>query len=329
MVKMPVEKRNRNRELIAVVGTTAVMLGTYVMIQSTPVQDWWKGMTYDETMEVKTLRESLELTEKGERIFLATQPTIEGAEDFNEHCDSHHQDVALLGCYTNDKMYIYRVEQENLRDSNKVTAAHELLHAAWVRMGKDEREEVALALNELAREKTGWVNEELNLYDDDEKMEELYTRVGTKLRDVPESLEEHYREYFKNRLKIVEYYENYQEPFNKLKERNAELKERIDKLNVELTAGRDEYERRIRVLEAEVESFNACAASEGCFRSDQEFMMKRGNIQAEYIGLENLRNELNAKIDENNALVVEYNENQRQLGNLHDMLNSNVEKLDK
>lgn len=327
MAKMPVEKKSRNREIIAVCVTTVVMLGIYAVIQSTPVQDWWKGLMYDETAEVKTLRESLELTDKGERIFLAIQPAIEEAEGFNEHCDSHHQDVALLGCYVNDKMYVYRVEQEDLKDSNKVTAAHELLHAAWARLSQSEQEKVKAGLEEVGEANPEWIEEELGLYDEKEKMEELYTRVATKLREIPESLEEHYRQYFTNRLKIVEYYENYQEPFEKLKQRNTELKVRIDELNTELLAEKEEYEQRIKALEAEVESFNVCAAKEGCFRSDQEFATRRGNIQAEYLRLETLRNEINTKIDENNIYVVEYNENQRKLGGLHDMLNSNVERL--
>ncbi len=327
MGKVSGEKQNRNREIVAVLATTAAMLGIYAVVQSTPVQDWWKGLTYDETTEVKTLRESLSLTEKGERIFLATQPRIEEAEDFNGHCDSHHADVALLGCYVNDKMYVYRVDQEDLKDSNKVTAAHELLHAAWARMEQGERETVKRMLEQVEQQNPKWVSEELDLYDDTEKTEELYTRVGTKLQEIPEDLEEHYRQYFTNRLKIVEYYENYQAPFNELKERNAELKIQIDQMNAELLVGKDEYERRMRALEAEVDSFNACAASEGCFRSDAEFARRRGAIQTEYIELEKLRNELNAKIDENNALVLEYNENQRKLGDLHGILNSNVEKL--
>lgn len=324
---MPVEKKSWNREVVAVLATTAVMLGIYVVIQSAPVQDWWKGLVYDEPVEVKSLRESLGLTEKGERIFLATQPQIEEAEDFNEHCDSHREDVALLGCYVNDKMYVYRVEQEDLKDSNKVTAAHELLHAAWARMSTAEREKVEKMLDEIQRQNAEWANEELDLYGEAERKEELYTRVGTKLREIPDELEEHYREYFTNRLRVVEYYENYQAPFNELKQRNAELKARIDQLNTELLAGKDEYEQRIRALEAEVEDFNACAASEGCFRSGQEFAVRRGSIQTEYIKLEALRTELNAKIDENNALVLEYNKNQRELGDLHGILNSNVEKL--
>lgn len=325
---MPVERKSRNREIIAVCVTTAVMLGVYALVQSTPVQDWWKGLTYDEPAAVKAVRENLGLTGKGERIFLATRPEIEKAEDFNNNCESHHQDVALLGCYVNDKMHIYEVQREDLKDSNKVTAAHELLHAVWARMGDGERAEVEQQLRVVQRQYRDWVETELDLYKEEEKMEELYTRVGTKLREIPEELEAHYQEYFTNRLKIVDFYENYQAPFNELKERNRQLKEKIDKLNEELLAGKDEYDRQVQALNERIAEFNRCAAEKGCIKSDQDFAVRRGNIQAGYLQLEKMRGELNAKIDENNALILEYNQTQRDLGELSDALNSNVNKIE-
>ena len=72
----------------------------------------------------------------------ATQPVLEARESFNEHCDSHKTELSLLGCYTEGKIYVYEITEERLSASNKVTLAHELLHAAWERMGASEREEI-------------------------------------------------------------------------------------------------------------------------------------------------------------------------------------------
>lgn len=324
---MPVEKKAKNRELIVVCATTAVMVGIYAIVQSVPVQDWWSSLQYDEPERVAEIRKDLALTGKGERIFLATQPAVEEAESFNEHCNSHRKDVSLLGCYTNDKMYIYQVDREELQDSNKVTAAHELLHAAWARMSSAERERLERSLRIIQRQYRDWAKDELSLYDEEEQMEELYTRVGTKLREIPDELEEHYREYFTDRLKIVEFYETYQAPFEKIRQTNEKLKAEIDKLGVEISEKRAEYSSRLEGLQAGVNEFNACAEQEGCFKSLEEFNQRKAQLKQEESALNKLREDVNQQIDQNNKLVQEYNVNQMALGELNDALNSNMETL--
>lgn len=324
---MPVETKSRSRELVAVLITSLVMIGGYLVIQSTPVQDWWKGVNYDESAAIGEIRKDLELTDKGERIFLATQPALESAEDFNEHCDSHRMDVSLLGCYVKDKMYIYEIQHSDLKDSNKVTAAHELLHAAWARMSNGEREHVEKLLQDFKQQYPDWVEEELKLYGENEQLEELYTRVGTKCRDIPEELEQHYQTYFKNRLKIVEFYENYQAPFNKLQAESKELREKVERLGQEIETERQEYFTRLDQFDTQVAKFNNCADTEGCFHSVVEFQNRRTQLENERVSLNNLREQINLKIDENNAAVAEYQEKQKLLGELSNALNSNIEKI--
>lgn len=324
---MPVETTNRNREITIVLATSAVLLGAYALIQNTAVQDWWKGRWYSEPVAVNEIRQSLELTGTGERIFLATQPALESAEEFNNHCDSHKTEVSLLGCYTDDKIYIYNVQEESLHDSNKVTAAHELLHAAWARLSNSEREDVTKLLQQVQRDHADWVKDELSLYQEAEQTEELYTRVGTKLRDIPDELERHYAKYFSDRLKIVEYYESYQAPFNELKDQNTKIREGVLRLNAEIMSEQADYNAKLSALDQRIKSFNQCAETEGCFTSRDKFESERMILEAEKVALDNFRNQLNAKIDKSNALVQEYQQNQAMLGELQDALNSNLEKL--
>ena len=323
---MPAETKSKTRELVAILVTLSATLGIYAIIQSTWVQDWWKGLNYDESATISAIREDLELTDTARHIFLATQPALEGAEDFNEHCDSHRTDISLLGCYTGGKMYIYAVDLPELKDSNKVTAAHELLHAAWARMGKSERAEVERLLREFQRAHPDWTEAELTLYDESQKLEELYTRVGTKRREIPAELEAHYRRYFQDRQKIVEFYESYQTPFDELLEENKILQAKVAKLNQELESERASYFERLERLEAEIEEFNQCADTEGCFRSTAEFQQRRNHLETERNIINTIRTELNQKIDENNAAVAKYEANLKKLGKLNAALNSNIEE---
>ena len=328
MDKEPTQKSNRLKEGIAIVLMAVVLVVVYGFLQSDFAQDSWKAWWYKEPASVSTLRQDLELTGTGERIFLATQPAIEEAEAFNEHCGEHRDDVSLLGCYNDGKIYVYDVKLDSLRDSNKVTAAHELLHAVWSRLSRREKEQLGGWLEDFKREKIEWVEGEVSLYGEQERLEELYVRIGTKLRDIPDELEKHYQEYFLNRLKIVDYYENYQAPFRELREKNETIRVKVATLGAEIEQERADYEKRSAVLTQRIEEFNLCAGTAGCFATDGECTRQRAELETERLALAELRTKLNKKIDENNQLVMEYEENRKNLGELNDAMNSNIDKIE-
>ncbi len=321
------EREARKNSGIGWLVAAVVLLAGYALAQTDFAQDTWRGWQYTEPAEISEVREEMELTDRAERIFLATAPALETAEDFNAHCQNQREDVSLLGCYVDGKMYIYDVQSTELADVKKVTAAHELLHAAWARMNWWERDDLTQKLQKYEQEHQDWVESELEYYNDEEKMEELYTRVATKVRELPEDLEEHYRKYFTNRLKIVEFYESYQAPFEDLRAKCADLREKTDKLNMEIIAEREKYEADYGNLKEKVDSFNNCAATAGCFTSETEFLQKRKLLEDEGMNLQKARESLNQKIDEYNNMVMEYESYRAELGGLSDSMNSKINKV--
>lgn len=302
-----------------------VIISGWVMRQPM-VWDFWMGLGYEPSAQAEEIRDDLELTDKGKRIFAATRPEIEASGDFNEHCDSHDADVSLLGCYTEGKIYVYEITTEQLVAANKVTMAHELLHAVWERMGKWERTEVEGMLEEVYVQEQEWFDEELEPYAEEERLEEIYTRAATKLMNLPEELEEHYTKIFRNRKKIVEFYQEYEAPFVKLREEIEELEEKIEEVKLEIEQGKAEYLAEMEGLDARIDQFNTCADTAGCFSSQAEFTRRRNALVTEREGLEKMREELNTKITENNQRIIEYREKQTALGVLGDAMNSNIEK---
>ncbi len=59
---------------------------------------------------------------------------------------------AILGCYVTQRIYIYDVKDAKLDGIREVTAAHEMLHAAYERMSSSEQTKVN-ALLEVEYEK--------------------------------------------------------------------------------------------------------------------------------------------------------------------------------
>ena len=236
--------------------------------------------------------------------------------------------MSLLGCYTDGRIYIYEIELAQLASANKVTAAHELLHAAWERMGKSERRAVSELLEQLYQEQREWFDDELEVYDGDERLEEIYARAGTKLKDLPAELETHYAKYFQNRLKIVQFYQDYEAPFLALRSEMEDLAEQINLIAAEIEAERVKYLQDLEELEAQINRFNACANRVGCFTDEAEFARQRGTLLVGQVSLEQRREELNEKITVNNQRIENYRVRQEELGELSSAMNSNIEPVE-
>lgn len=323
-----VREKKWAKEIIATVVMLVVVWGGYQLISSYWWRDTWAGIFYEPASAVAEIQESLNLTDKGRRVFNGSTPVIEGRDEFNEHCDSHDAETSLLGCYTDGRIYVYEITNEELKDANKVTMAHELLHAAWARLGNGERERVVAWLDEVKTENAEWFAEELGPYEESERTEEVYTRAATKLRELPEGLEEHYAKYFADRQAVVTYYENYQTPFQKLKQRGAELAEETQKMIGGIEQKKAEYLDELETLNQDIEDFNNCAAKAGCFASDIAFQSARSGLMNRQASLTQKRDGLNSEIDTYNAKLLEYDEVRTSLGELSNAMNSNaVEKI--
>lgn len=290
--------------------------------------DVWNGLWYKPGATEIAVRDDLELTADGGRIFNATQPTIEQSSEFNSHCQNHNEETSLLGCYVGGRIYVYAITNEQLRAANKVTAAHELLHAVWERMGESEKKQVQQWLEEVQRENQAWFETELAYYDEGDKLEEVYTRAGTKLENLPAELEKHYARYFRNRAKIVAYYREYEAPFLALQKELETLGQTIDCVAKEIEAERATYLDEAERMNRRVDSFNACAETAGCFQTESEFQQKRLAILRDQDVLEAARQRLNQKITENNARIEEHQRKLADLGELNDAMNSRVELVE-
>ncbi len=292
------------------------------------LRDWWQGWFYSPAEEVMLVRDELNLTSRGMRIFNASHPSLEDSEKFNQVCNSHNADISLLGCYTEGKIYVYEIKEEQLRAANKVTMAHEFLHAVWERLPGWERSKVERWLGEVYNERREWFDEELETYDETDRLEEVYARAGTKLETLPEDLEQHYAKYFRERGQIVAYYQEYEMPFLELKLQLQEAVAQIEQTKTEIDQEREKYLAGVQELDEKITQFNHCAAIAGCFRSESEFARRRSELLTERTGLEEVRTKLNEKIIDNNTKIEEYRKMQQSLGRLNDAMNSNVELVE-
>lgn len=330
---MPVKKKTSFwKEWGWVIALGATALGVWLMGNQF-VRDLWNGWGYEPEGIVAEIEESLALTKDARRIFRATRPTVNNdVTDFNQACPNFEknseQDFIVLGCYADGRIHVYEITHEGLKDGNKTTMGHELLHAVWARLDEKEREQVKVWLDEVYAANKEWFDEQLESYDEEARQEEIYTRAGTTVADLPAGLEEHYAGYFTNRAQVVEYYQNYRAPFELLVGEIEDLNTKIKAVRAETDAERERYRNGVADLNRRITKFNDCADTAGCFASEAQFERQRAALNAERDQLESNRQTLNAKIEANNARVEKAKALREDLGELTRAIDSRPEEVE-
>src|SRR5690606_3110987 len=97
--------------------------------------------SYTPTVEIQSIVTRTTMTNHGKFMFYVGNPKIESAAEFNKNCSRKEQNVAVLGCYQGS-IHIYNVTDGRLDGIKEVTAAHEMLHAAYERLSDGQRQEV-------------------------------------------------------------------------------------------------------------------------------------------------------------------------------------------
>ncbi|MBQ3325855.1 hypothetical protein IJG79_01750 [Candidatus Saccharibacteria bacterium] len=330
--KMPLgkeeTKRNQRRDLlIAAIAMVLVLLGVFIYLNRITIYDWVLAMSYHAPQEVTEVQNKISLTDRAGLIFAATHPSLEDREAFNKNCDSHTTEVSVLGCYAAGQIHIYNIQSPELNGVIESTAAHELLHAVWERMKDSDKSKIGKALMDVYNDSKyhDLLDSDLSSYDSADRVDELHSRIGTEIADLPDILEQHYARYFKNQDEVVSYYDKYITPFRELDEEIRELEQELEKTNKEIDEKSSEYYKRAELLSGEIDEFNKCARTEGCFANNSSFIARRNELLGAQSSLEDLFNQTNEVVNYYNNLVVEYNSHILRGQELEKAMNSNSE----
>lgn len=301
-----------------------VVLVVVIVLNRVWIYDFFRGVTYRPSLEMEEIRQKLGLTGRGEFLFNASQPTLNSEDDFNMYCASAGDAAAVLGCYSQQNVYVYNITEPSLEGIRELTTAHELLHAVYGRLSDIEKEKLRPSLEKVYQENPDILKSEIENYSTEHRMEEIYVRAGTEIKDLPEILEKHYAEIFTDQDKIVNFYNNYIGTFRMIEKKLDELKVELDAVQMEINNKSAEYERQVSELQADIYSFNNCANTAGCFASEYSFRMQRADLLGRQASLQELYAEIDNLIGEYNLLVEEYNDNILESKHLNNIINSHV-----
>lgn len=268
---------------------------------------------YRPSPAIAAITERTDLSEKGEFLFYASQPQLLGRDAFNDACRSvATEHTAVLGCYTRNQIFLFDINNKSLDGIREVTAAHEMLHAAYQRLSSAEKKRID---GLLAKQSFGAEAERINALlaeyeksEPGERLNELHSILGTEVGSLDPELEAYYARYFTDRSVIVGLSQRYQAVF-------ADLTSRQESLVAELTGLADEidqrgsvYRRNLQVLDADVEAFNREAASGG---------MSRDSYDRQRAALESRQAALRREYDSLQRLITEYDQKRSELASIN------------
>lgn len=295
------DKKRSRLKLIVAIGTSLLLFGVagWLLFNQQYVKDQVSVWAYQSPANVKTIEERIELTGTGTFYFHATQPSLAEPEVFNQGCPRQETGSPILGCYTEGRIYIYNVKNDQLDGIKEVTAAHEMLHAVWERMDPTEQKRIgALLRTEYAKLADSDLKERMDYYARTEPGEldnELHSIIGTEVATVSPELETYYARYFKDRQKVLDLHAKYDAVFKNLKSQSDALYGELTVLGKSIETRSAQYNADVAQLSSDIASFNS-RADQGSFSSMAQFNSERAALMARSNQLEADRNSINADI---------------------------------
>lgn len=321
------DRKHSKAKLLTALIASALIFGFagWLFLNRTYVADQISVWSFKPSVEVQSIDNKVGFADKGTFYFYASQPSVDSAETFNKGCPRQEVGNPILGCYTMGKIYVYDVKNEQLDGIEEVTAAHEMLHAAWERMSDSEKKSVAALLRtEYAKVTDVDFKERMDYYARTEPGEfenELHSIIGTEFTAISPELETYYKKFFKDRSRVVTMHQKYNAVFKDLESQSNTLFSQLETLGKSIETRTVQYNSDVTQLTADIQSFNS-RADNGDFSSISQFNSERAALVARTTALSNDRDSLNSDIASYNLLYERYQSLSVQINELNSSIDS-------
>jgi chromosome segregation ATPase len=206
----------------------------------------------------------------------------------------------VLGCQGDDRIFLLRVDRPDLTQIMPVTAAHEVLHAAYARLDPAERRRIDRLIDEAFTSSNDQrlrdLVTEYDRLEPGERHNELHSLLGTEVSALSGPLERYYRRYFRDRRRIVEAFNGYQSVFDTLKAQYDQLKSEVDALDAQLQGLSSQLKAAVGEADQLLGQIEALRAQGRIEESNR--LVDAQNAAVNYA---------NALADQHNGLVDQYN----------------------
>ncbi len=230
------------------------------------IYDAWVLNSYTPPAEVISLADKTTMTDKSRKIFYVAKPQLQDQkESFRQSCQSAEITI-VLGCYkTPGGIFVFAVTDPRLSGVQEVTAAHEMLHAAYDRLGRKEKSRIdTLLAAEYAKLTDERIRKNIDKYrerDADVVPNELHSILGTEVATLSLELETYYGQYFIKRSSVVAFSQQYEAEFSSREAKVAAYDIQLKALKAEAGALNDTLNRQDEQITAQSNTMEGYKAS--------------------------------------------------------------------
>lgn len=303
-----------------------VALGLFgaVLWQRQAITDWWRLRGYMPPAEVAQLASETTMSEEAKRLFYINHPLIQNKADFNKSCpDNGGEHTIILGCYHggDSGIFLYDIAQPQLEGVKHVTAAHEMLHAAYARLNSKEKQNIDGLLqdfykNNLNDERLRGVIEAYKESEPNELVNEMHSIFGTELATLTPTLEDYYKQYFSDRRQIVRFADQYQKQFTDRKNQITAYDNELASLKTQIGSNQKQLSTEAATISADRAKLDSLLASrqyEAYNAAIPGFNQQIQNYNNLVRSTKNLIERHNIIVDQRNAILLEEQDLQKAL----------------
>lgn len=290
-------------------------------------------MNYTPDDAIAKISSDASLSDDGKFYLYVSKPEINDSKTFNINCPTKEATSVILGCYSQQRIYIYDVKNnETLSGVKTVTAAHEMLHAAWERLPDSEKNRLTTLLQQAYdRVKTDELQKRLGYYDrtqPGENIQELHSILPTEFKDLGAELESYYSRYFTDRQVIVGIHAKYSAIIADIENRRNILKDEIDSLKTQINNQVESYNNDVNKINDEVAALETERSNvdRTDYAAVTAFNNKRASLLARIQALGPRKDVITTLQDNYNSKVTQYNELVLAGNELTNSLNSNLKE---
>ncbi|HSX05213.1 MAG TPA: hypothetical protein VLF69_01985 [Candidatus Saccharimonadales bacterium] len=303
--------------------TTRLQLAVLVMLlgctglalwQRQAIIDWLLLRNYTPPVAVVQLAGDDTMTAKARHLFYVNHPQISNGKLFSSHCPAGSEKTVVLGCYLgNDHgIYLYQITNDpRLNGVEQVTAAHEMLHAAYRRLSSGERTKVdAMLMSYYQHGLTDQrIKDTIDAYKQSEPhdvVNEMHSIFGTEVADLPATLEAYYQQYFTDRSKVAAYTASYQGEFTSRKAQVAQYDAQLQDLGQQIDANNKLLDVQKKNLNTQSQQLQAERGNVGTYNRDvvtyNQLVDRYNELVAQ---TKRLISQYNTIVDERNSIALE------------------------
>jgi hypothetical protein len=244
--------------LYVLVAVLVFLLGALFVTwqQRQNIFDWYVLRSYQAPAVVAQLADQDTMTPYARKVFYVNKPALESKAEFKQ-CKSSGEQTIVRGCYHGfqDGIYVLTVTDPRLNGVEQVTAAHEMLHAAYDRLSTKDRASIDKQLRDyfnhgLTDDRVRQTIEAYRISEPNDLTNEMHSIFGTEVAALPAPLEQYYMRYFTDRSKVTGFAVQYQAEFTTRRDAIKAYDAQLAGLKTQITNLEADLDARSKALDA-------------------------------------------------------------------------------